>query len=236
MKSLKKILIKLGLENIINIIGHLLTIISLILLFVTLLEMKIQRNNTYMPQVVAECNDAVKMSWDRMQDIISLSEEGININNKINLEVYNVGVGVARNLKFEWINDNIETLTNYINNNSSNFQTSLNNDLLNIKASGIEIGGGEVQRVNELNFLAPNSNKPYLINIPYQYLLCYKIMLIDQLNDYPPIQLKISYTDIQGKAYEQTLTLIIKPNILTSLSGNESEDFIGNAELEITIY
>jgi len=235
MKRLKQISKKLGIENIINIVGHLLTIISLLLVFITLLEMKIQRNNTYMPQIVAESNGKLEMSWNSIQDFVFLKED-TNMYNQINLDIYNVGVGVARNLKFEWDNDNMISLANYINNNSNNFCISINHERIVIKTIGIESWRLGLERVSRLNFLAPNIDEPYKINLPNQYLQCYKIMLMDQLYDYPPLKLKVSYTDIQGKEYEQILLITIRLDILLSSSGTESEDYTGRAELDIVIY
>ncbi|SHK07384.1 hypothetical protein SAMN02745136_01599 [Anaerocolumna jejuensis DSM 15929] len=235
MKLMKKIYEKLGIENIINIIGHFLTLVSLLLVFITLLEMKIQRNNTYMPQIVAESNEKIEMSWDSKSDFIFLKED-TNMYNQIYLNIYNVGVGVARNLEFAWDKDNVSVLANYINKNSVDFSISLINEMMVIKTTGIEVGGLGLERISKLNFLAPNVDEPYKVNLPIQYIQLYKIMLIEQINNYPPIQLKVSYTDIQGKEYEQVLTLTIKPDILLSSSGNESDDYTGMAELDVVIY
>lgn len=235
MKLMKKIYEKLGIENIINIIGHFLTLVSLLLVFITLLEMKIQRNNTYMPQIVAESNEKIEISWDSKSDFIFLKED-TNMYNQIYLNIYNVGVGVARNLEFAWDKDNVNVLANYINKNSVDFSISLINEMMVIKTTGIEAGGLGLECISKLNFLAPNVDEPYKVNLPIQYIQLYKIMLIEQINNYPPIQLKVSYTDIQGKEYEQVLTLTIKPDILLSSSGNESDDYTGMAELEVVIY
>lgn len=235
MKLMKKIYEKLGIENIINIIGHFLTLVSLLLVFITLLEMKIQRNNTYMPQIVAESNEKIEMSWDSKSDFIFLKED-TNMYNQIYLNIYNVGVGVARNLEFAWDKDNVSVLANYINKNSVDFSISLINEMMVIKTTGIEVGGVGLERISKLNFLAPNVDEPYKVNLPIQYIQLYKIMLIEQINNYPPIQLKVSYTDIQGKEYEQVLTLTIKPDILLSSSGNESDDYTGMAEMDVVIY
>jgi hypothetical protein len=238
MCILKKWFARLSMDNKINIVGHILTVISLSLVLATLYEMKVQRNNTYMPQIVAACNNVVEMQWNRKQDIMYLnnSEKASISYNQVYLDVYNIGVGVAKNLKFEWDINNIDNLAKYINDNSNNFQINSTNGIYTIKTDGILSGGMEFERVNNLNFLAPSNDESYKIVFPHLYLQCYKIMLIDQLREYPLIKLKISYEDIQGKSYEQILNIRVSPDFLYSLNGNEDMNYTGNAKLKLNIY
>ena len=237
MKRMKKIFKILSIDNVISIVGHLLTIISLLLVFATLVEMQKQRDNSYMPQIVAECGDEVEITWSNKHDILYISddEKKTSIYKQFYLDIYNIGVGVAKNIQFEWVSENMEEFVECINSNSKNYYLESKNGIFNLQTESVVTGGSEFEKVNKLSFLSSSTDKPYRIIFPYQYLLCYKVMLMDQLNTFPQMQLKISYEDIQNKSYEQILNIRMEPQTLISSSGDNDEDFVGNATLNFIV-
>lgn len=237
MKRIKKNLFNLSIDNKINIVGHFLTFISILLVFLTLNEMQIQRNNTYLPQIVAESLDTTVLNWERKQDITYLNdtETASSLYKDINLYILNIGVGVAKNLSFEWDDDNLIALADYINKNSNTYTVNINNEMLQIKSTGIENGLMISDRISKLNFLQSDANSKFTLTIPREYFICYKLILMDQLYSFPKLKLNISYEDIQGVKYTQTLTVNININSLISSKGDTSNDFTGNVEVKLIV-
>lgn len=237
MKRKKKIFEILSIDNVIGIVGHLLAIVSLLLVFATLVEMQKQRDNSYMPQIVAECSDEVGITWSNKHDILYISDDEKKSSRykQFYLDIYNIGVGVAKNLQFEWVSENMDLFAECINSNSKNYYLESKNGIFNLQTEGVVTGGSEFEKVNKLSFLASSNDEPYRMIFPHQYLLCYKVMLMDQLNTFPQLQLKISYEDIQNKSYEQILNIRMEPQTLFSSSEDKDEDFIGSATLNFIV-
>jgi len=236
MKILKAFMKKLSTDNKINIIGHCLTLISLLLIFFTLVEMQTQRNAAYMPYIVAEFNDTVKMSWNGIDGLsFSNAPEYDNIHPPIYFDVYNIGDGIAKNVQFQWMDNNIVRLSEYINDNSTDFHVNLGGQMPRISAYGIEASGKVFERNLNYSFLSTGNYEPYKINVPYNYLLCYKFMQVASLDEYPEIHLKVSYEDIQGKAYEQILVINWNPGLYAYSNGHNGEDFSGYVDIGFTV-
>lgn len=242
MKSIKESISELSTDNKISIIGHILTLISLLLVFLTLLEMQIQRNRAYMPQIVAESQGEIIMNWKSKSDFLYLNDKevGSHAYDDITLDFYNIGTGTAKNIQFEWDDSNIENLTKNINNNSNNFTIYFNDDKrLVIKSIDTEmgLGGIDLTETTKLNFLASQNDKSYKIKVPREYLVCIKAMLIDQKQDIlPSLKLNVYYEDIQGKKYEQKFFVNLEFNQLLSSSGNDNDDYNGTSKIRLLIH
>jgi len=235
MKCIKSNFKKLTVDNVINIIGQFLTLLSLLFVFLTLKEMQIQRDRAYMPQIVADCKDNIELKWTNQSDFVYLNSDDQDFVQTY-LDIYNIGVGIAKNIEFEWGDSNLSDLNEIINNNTKDISVNLINQKLFVKSSMKEFGGLELEKKDTLNFLASSSEKSYKLKIPYAYLVCYKIMLIEQIKDIPPLSLNISYKDIQGKSYKQSIHITPQIIMLLSESGSRYEDFQGQATLNFATY
>lgn len=237
MKYLKKYIREISIENKISIIGHVLTVISLVLVFFTLLEMQIQRNRAYMPQIAAESQGEIIMDWKSKSDFLYLNdkESESQVYDDITLDIYNIGAGAAKNIQFEWDDSNIKNIIKNINNNSNNFVINFNdNKMLSIKFTDIEIGILGTEKKTKLNFLAAQNDIAYKIKVPREYLLSLKLILIDQkYNIFPSLKLNVYYEDIQGKRYEQKL--FINTYIDYLISSSENDGFNGTSKIRLLI-
>lgn len=133
------------LSDIINIFISLCTIISIILVFLTLREMKKQRKTNIMPNIILDFTKSVTFNCDNIGES----------NTKITLLLKNIGNGTAKNLKVE---TSIKNLNDYMNDNitiSNNFFRLKFKDLNSITQldhiNGCLFQGLQVNEKEEIN-------------------------------------------------------------------------------------
>lgn len=90
----------------------LISVISTFIVLLTLFEMQAARNATYLPDI-SFGNKEVAISWDanglpyisdETKDVISkvVNDDNTEINRIPRLKIYNLGVGVAKDISFVW--------------------------------------------------------------------------------------------------------------------------------------
>ena len=211
------------------------TVISTILVLSTLHEMKVQRNNTYMPNLLFE-TVTFAFSWgdlETLKDEISykkIEEKPMNPDD-IKIPVRNIGVGVAKNLSFTMRIENYASWLSSFNEQYPEIQYTYDQqtDFLIVPrtnqrshyASSFYAGSQENKA-----FLLPNAEEVYEFVLPsYCISLLREFALarysddkanIDTDNEVAEIpdlkiQLLISFEDIQGVKYNKTIVLKVQP-------------------------
>jgi len=129
--------------------------------------------------------------------------------------VKNIGVGTAKMISMKIDSQNIYDLIEVINEvdptNTINCDTKGKNLELTIDNTTF---GLSKSLIIEKAYLSPNSDENYEIFIPDPYaLLLHKIFELgsEGIKKIPEIKITLSYEDIQGKKYEQNITLEIDP-------------------------
>lgn len=188
-----------------DILGTVVALIAAIISLVTLFEMKIQRNNAYMPTIVFE---SVEVETD-----LSFSEQA-NIYDGIRFSTRNIGVGVAKKITYEVDSSNyIRWIELYNELNPDNqYLYEIDNNMLNISRDGILMGFSANYK-NEKLFLLPNAEETYEFTLPGQYrMLLHEIYKYSNVGviDIPDIEIKVSYFDVQGVLYEEIVHLSVE--------------------------
>ena len=217
---------KVSLSDKINMVMTFLTFLSVVGVFVTLNEMKLQRDTSYAPSIVMNPVE-VSFEWDEFGNETWLSTENDmnrNITDTVSIEilqevftkysVVNVGVGTAKNIVFKWDEDNTKNLYDYLvscNPEMVNFcEIGENSDVFDINDRLLMVSKeGKV----ELMYMLPEAEETYSLYFPQQYtLLINEAIKSGYMNEYvnPFLLLNVAYHDIQGKLRQEVIIIRIK--------------------------
>lgn len=222
-------------ENLINLIVVVLTFISVILVWVTLLEMKQQRESAYKPVIAIGNENRFVIKRDGLKSDFYLL--GIDFNAVegsgyksygftipyLYFTVENIGLGAATNLKFEWSQDICSKFIDYIE--SMRFYKDLK-----------VIEDGDLKIISSQNEIIFETNWPTYFEITYinssekeelkeidagilGYLIGLSMLNSEKM---PNLQLKISYEDIYGKSYTAVAEINVHSSYLRKDNGAES--------------
>lgn len=193
-----------------------ISIISTVLVLLTLFEMQAQRNATYFPDISLNQTE-VAIAWnknglldtnisDETKQIISkIANTDTQINVLPQLKIYNIGVGTAKDITFVWdTKKNVKQFMDILN-SYDDTNISFDKGMINIKTSSIEYGIGEPNQ-NKIDFLL-NSTKEY-DTLPFPlvyYELIKETYIKNDAKEIPTLYLAVSYSDVQGKIYNDTI-------------------------------
>lgn len=214
--------------SVVAITEILISIISILLVYFTLLEMQVARNNAYLPDIYFN-KTSFAITWDSngYPDFDCLDDELLQafcqetnyIDRPPIIEIENIGMGTAKNIHLEWTHpSNMQALTNCFDtiNATPPFTYEINEFFT-------------VITINEKTILCtskPSLDIAYMKNesqndsicFPLEYLLCIRHICRNYGNDgiaLPDIKIKLHYYDIQGKEYRIEKTIRIQLSILT---------------------
>lgn len=211
-------------ENLINSFIAILTLISVILVWFTLIEMKQQRESTYKPVIAIMCSDefVVKTNISQPDFYLSVPDynavegsgykmEGFQIP-YLYFTIENIGLGSARNVKIQWSQDTFSQFVECIETNGRY------EDLKLIEDGDLKRIFSEDDIVFETNW--SNDYKIPYINTTENGSGVYKLDagILGYLigfcafcsSDIPSLELKITYEDIYGKTYVANTYINIK--------------------------
>jgi hypothetical protein len=156
----------------------------------------------------------------------------------IRLNCLNIGVGVAKNIRFSFSPLNMERWLSYLkiefpekdydwgysNGGTTTFSNlDKNGNILVYKLNGAEYGVSK-NNVGKFLFFLPEADVSYDLTIPMGYLDVIREIYINEKTgniNIDPIIINIEYDDVQGRHYEQELCMNIN-NLILSL---ESDGF-----------
>lgn len=207
-----------------NTIQITVSIISTVLVLLTLFEMQAERNAAYLPDIFLS-NTKVAISWDKnglpftsqeAKNIVSkLADENIIINELPQIKVYNIGVGTAKNISFRWnTKQNLNTFINILN-SCDDINISYDKNMIYIKTPNTQQNIYESEK-KQFDFLLNSTQTFETIAFPFSYYTLIKEFYIRTENTVlPPLYLTASYTDIQGKVYNQSIQINADISFLT---------------------
>lgn len=230
-----------------------ISLISTCLVLFTLFEMQAARNATYLPNISIS-NTEVAIAWDKNGLPYDISEEDIETISKIidektilnslpTMKVYNIGVGTAKDITFEWdTSNNIRQFANILN-ACDDIDVIFDGSFINIKTPSIEqsMWAPDSSQNDQIDFLLNSTKESATLSFPFPYYkLIREIYIRTDAKKVPPLHLRISFSDVQSKAYTQSLQinstisfLLQKPDgsgfcvfNLTSMKESKAMDFI----------
>lgn len=201
-----------------------ISIISTFLVLLTLFEMQAERNATYLPDISLS-NTKVAISWDKngrpcitqeAEDIVSkLADEGTILNKLPQIKVYNIGVGTAKNISFNWDTQrNVKAFIDILN-PYDDIEISFYGNMIHIKTPTIEQSIGESNK-SEFDFLLNSTQEFETLSFPLSYYrLIEESYIRTDSKEIPTLYLSVSYEDVQGKVYNKTIQIHADISFLT---------------------
>ena len=202
--------------DIINIVVAVFTLLSVIGVFWTILEMRRDRDAAYRPAIVMNPIE-ISFSWNEGDNRDS---DWLKTKLSSRFSVVNIGVGTAKNVVFEWDEHNTAKLRNYLimcDSSKADFCTigeyydsfSLNG----VSDSAIMSKEGETS----LMYILPEANETHQLLFPIQYsILIEEIIKTGYSLSIPRLTLYAKYEDIQGKKIKSTYSIIVDVSLHTT--------------------
>lgn len=238
----------------IQIIMAILTIFSLIGVVLTLREMQTDRNAAYKPTILMNASD-FNISWDSNGEedwLVSLPDKSnssykvnddgsitgtislpVNIfpNNGLeNFTVVNLGVGAAKDIYFEWDQNNLSRLSNYLtecNPSKADFCTVGESAVFSFD-KGLVVT--DIDSGFRLMYMLPNAVETYTLPLPTAYsVLIHEIMKCNSLPEHMYIVLYAEYSDVQNNSIKDAFYITINRTGFKS-----AEDNSGSAIYQLT--
>lgn len=235
-KKRKKEKFVLPISDFVNIIMAVLTFLSVIGVGLTLHEMKIERNATFKPRILINPTE-ISFSWDDNgnEERVHISEatnnnyeldENGNIGASVSIpitylsdnktesfDVVNFGVGNARDIVFEWHNENIINLNNYLKECNPSKK-----DFLKIDKSAVFDINGRIVMTNlptnyRIMYMSANAQENYKLTLPTSYSILIHEIIKSGPHDkeLPFLILTAKYFDVQDKEYMDVFLIQLTP-------------------------
>ena len=202
------------------------SIISTLLVLWTLFEMQADRNAAYRPDL--SFSDAeVAISWEgtptedsnesSYYSLLNSLSESYDFNTQIELKLYNIGVGTAKDVILKWDHKaNIDAFSEAFS-NYDDVRISLKGNMLHIESPSYSWATGVgPDRIAE--FMLSSTDEYCTIQFPYEYYFFIQELLyrkpID--NTYPTLYLSITYSDVQNKTYTKNISASIENSLYAS--------------------
>lgn len=207
---------KFKFEYISTAVQIVISLISVFLVLFTLFEMQAARNATYLPNVFFGDSE-VAITWDEnglpvtnddIMDIVSaMSGEDATINKVPKIEIYNIGVGTAKDISINWnVKRNIEQFVDVLN-CYEGIEIALDKNMVHIENNEFAIGSWLPDN-NHIDFLLNSTEEFETIDFPFPYYeLIREVYIRADSREMPSIYLSVSYSDIQGKVYSKNIRI-----------------------------
>lgn len=232
---------KLTISNKIDIVSAVLSFLSFLVVAFTLLEMNVERNATYKPKILLNPTQ-VSFSWDSEgnEERTDFSEsanssyevdENGNINGTVSIpvsylsdykaetfDVVNLGVGNARDVVFEWQEDNLSKLNEFLIECDPSKK-----DFLEINQSAVFDCNGSIIMTNlptnyRIMYMLSDAQETYELMLPMSYSILIHEIIKSGPHDkeLPYLLLNAKYYDVQGKEHMDVFLIRIKAMLFSS--------------------
>ena len=204
-----------------------IAVISMLLVWFTLREMQIERNNAYKPDIFFN-ETMLILTWDSEGAVVDINEVEVwdyykenaeFVNTVPRVEFENIGMGTAKYLRLQWDQTkNMKTLTDYLYTikNDADFTYEIDKSYLRTKSNGLEMQSSSKAQI-EIAYMKNESEKQRIM-LPFEYFDCLRHICYNYRDGgmfVPGIDIISTYQDIQGKEYKNTKTLQFKLETLT---------------------
>ena len=218
--------------NLINSAIAVLTLFTVIISFVTILEMKTERKLAYKPTIAINPIE-IEFSWDRngFEEWVKVSDnkpstllEDGSIVNEITipisilydgsiekLDVVNIGAGAAKDISFSWDKNNVDNLTECLTALDYTKRDFCHADVSLIFSYGDHMVMVDREKDQGFMYLLPDAVDKQPLSFPAQYsLLIHEIIKTGKYNNDLRLLFYLEYDDIQGIHYKDIGAVFIK--------------------------
>lgn len=242
-------LLSLTISEWIDSIATIAALITAVITFFTVVEVRRQRENSYHPEVnianfqfyvyrydkeLDADDDNIYLYYSKSKLLSSTSIQGYN---ELAIEINNIGLGVAKRLFWSWEVDIYELCRSLECEDEKLVRWIIDSGDLNVIIDRLNIHWiyplGEVNEGGYFNFILPYSieNRKNEIVLPSYFLDLFWIYKIksflcrvdNEMKEYPPIKLHLSYTDMHGKEIYKTFLIHLGYNFIASPFVEQSE-------------
>lgn len=239
----------------INIFIACITLLTAVIALLTINEMRKQRVHSYFPDInmadfsfyvyKADFNDEIKSIY--LYSFKNKKDENSKIDgfNELKIGINNIGLGVAKNVRWKW-NFDTEYAREIICENE-NVEWGNNGDFITIDSKPLNIEWGfDIDEDNiggNFNFILPygNENRETEIVIPEYFINLYWLYMVNQINvkevpksiknDFPKLELNVKYTDIHSNELEKTFLLELNFDMIAPPREDKKEQAILRFEI-----
>lgn len=198
------------------IISALATVIYTFITIKTLKEIKLQRETTYLPNLVLG-DSFFTMYISENLNLNDIEFEEINSKKRLKdckLKIYNIGFASAKDVKVSFEINN-ESFFQIIKENYPDFKIELKNDFVFYEYDKLREGHNLLaQTSKEIEFLLPvnNNTEPFYVEIPSYFirilsLITYKIDDYDILQELITFKFNIKLKDLANKEHNVSYLL-----------------------------
>ena len=200
-----------------EILTAIVSVISVIMVFLTLHEMQVQRNNAYKPDIIFETSSVAFSLGDPEKidsyDNIINSDTSLNPAS-INIPIRNIGAGIAKNLSLTITSDSYSSWLSLLDelNSEKNYSFTKEGNRM-IVSDGSKVVSLAANYTVKKTFLLANAEEKYEFILPEHYTALLREMVQTKkqaMADIPNLEILISFEDVQGISYNKKVSLAIK--------------------------
>lgn len=241
----------------ISLLTAIAALITAIVTLVTIREIKKQREHSYQPDLdIANFDVRIyKYDYDEKEDdkdltFLYYSKDRLNPDEKLDgynellLDINNIGFGAAKEVNWEWSFD-FYNAKDVINLSENEFEYDEEKEELSITIPELKIEWTyllyEENDTDCLNFILPYSieNRENTIRLPNYFIDLFWLykskgvvnQTYDSDQDFPPLKLLMTYTNIDGKKFEKHFNIYLRFSFISHPITKEK--YIGKFRFEI---
>jgi len=204
-----------------------IAVVSVLLVWFTLLEMQVERNNAYKPDIFFK-EALLILTWDSEGTAVDINEVDVwdyykenadFINTVPRVEFENIGMGTAKYLRLQWDQvKNMKTLTDYLYaiKSDADFTYKIDKSFLQTESNGV-IMQSSSKPLLEVAYMK-NEYEGQRIMLPFEYYDCLRHICYNYRDgslSVSGIDIILTCQDIQGKEYRNVKTLQFKLETLS---------------------
>lgn len=224
---------------------QLISIISTLLVFVTLLEMQTERIQAYKPFIVLEagtggCTFELNEEENSQYQfaVFATNYSDLSLSGDVKIPIKNIGVGVANKLEMVFTIDfsanskrffqfedeyRAFNLDRYKDNNKIVVDRRYMEENSFLNAPDVDVAD---EQLYYQSFILPNNQETLYVKLPVDYLAAVRhYMAYSHEIDVPPLYLTINYEDVQGVRYSQKFYLALSSRYVINNRNGEYKIF-----------
>ncbi|UQS17213.1 hypothetical protein [Pseudomonas sp. HS6] len=224
----------LSIDQVIAVSSSVAAAVSAIATLCTVLQIAANKKSSYKPEVIFA---STKFTTREVKD--DPNDRGRD--KQISVDVYNIGLGPAKNMKISWSFSISSALAKIdaLADSGVNVKTfKYKNDFLFSNAEGGSSSAWRNQKTIIIDFVLPASvdKQSLVVRIPYVYSVLWESYVIaavsddkaDLIDNFPELAFKVSYQDVAGIKY--TISRKLKFDIVSISPGEGVAGSVSNSK------
>ena len=213
-----------------NLITGIATLAATILVFFTLREMQRQRKSAYQPTITIPKQNIVYFEWDnnKVDDNpanFSCTEDEKEPHISPNIELFNIGMGPAKNIKLNW-EFNVDFFETKLEELTNRKLVEMDGDKTTFLGELVTYSFPTTQKDYTLDYILPSNIKPELTKIRLPGLYIFYFAIYSYLTIKP-----VNNDDFNRKLVEVTPPLLLSLSFENIVNEGHSHQFIFTPKL-----